>query len=206
MVTAARGGDQDAFGSLYDRHAQLVYRYCHRHALDPSQAEDLMSVVFLEAWRCRLHIALVDGSARAWLLGVAKNVVRSNARTKRRHAEALQRYTATLEADTVADHAPAIDDRISAASTARLVWTHMMLLPSPERAVAELCLLEDLSVAQAAVVLGQRPNTVKSRLSRARSRLRSVAQTGDIETPRRARGHVGDERTPRAPIETLELT
>ena len=91
LVQAARGGDCEAFGCLYDEHVQVVFRFCARRSTDPDQAEDLTSITFLEAWRCRDRMVLVDGSVRAWLLGVAKNVVRNQERARRRHQVALRR-------------------------------------------------------------------------------------------------------------------
>ncbi len=155
LVLAVRCGDHAAFGALYDRHGQLIYRYCYRHAVDSAQAEDLLSSVFLEAWRCRERMTLVDGSARAWLLGIAKNVTRTGARAHRRHAQALQRYAAMTEL-VYPDHATVVDDQISAAAAARAIWVQIALLPRPEREVAELCLLEGLSTAQTAAALDLR--------------------------------------------------
>lgn len=206
LVVAARCGDHEAFGALYDRHGQLIYRYCYRHAADTSQAEDLLSTVFLEAWRCRERMALVDGSARAWLLGVAKNVTRARARANRRHAQALQRYSAAMTELVQPDHAAVVDSQVSAAAAARAIWVQIVLLPLAEREVAELCLLEGLTTAQTASALGLREGTVKSRLHRVRRRLQAVARTSETQTPAAPRGHVRDERAPRAPIDAMEMT
>lgn len=206
LVLAARRGDHAAFGTLYDRYGQLIYRYCYRRAADTAQAEDLLSTVFLEAWRCRERMSLVDGSARAWLLGIAKNVTRAGARAHRRHAQALQRYSATMTERVPPDHATVVDDQVSAASAARAIWVQIALLPRPDREVAELCLLEGLTTAQAAAALDVREGTVKSRLHRGRSRLQAIARTGEAPNPAASTGHGGDERAPRPPIEAMEMT
>ena len=206
LVAAVRRGDHEAFGALYDRHGPLIYRYCYRHGVDPSQAEDLLSIVFLEAWRCRERIAVVDGSARAWLLGVAKNVTRARARAHRRHAVALQRYAPAPDDLVQPDHAPIVDEQVSAASTARALWVQIAQFPVADRQVAELCLVEGLTIAQAAAALGQRKATIKSRLYRVRRRLQSVAHTSEAQVPRAANGHVRVERAPRASIGAKEMT
>lgn len=206
LVGAASRGDQDAFAALYDRHAQMVYRYCWRHSPDPGQTEDLLSVVFLEAWRCRTRMIVVDDCLRAWLLGVAKNVLRTARRNERRYSRALQRYHATMDDSVQEDYAPGVDDHLASLQSARAVWLAISVLPAAERDVAELCLLEDFTVAQAAAALGQKEQTVKSRLRRIRHRLRAVARTGEVQTPASRNGHVRDECPPRTPIEAMEMT
>jgi hypothetical protein len=49
----SRAGDADAFTALFERHARTIYNYCFRRISDWSAAEDLLSIVFLEAWRNR---------------------------------------------------------------------------------------------------------------------------------------------------------
>lgn len=205
-MLAARRGDQLAFGALYDRHGQLVYRYCHRHAVDPAEAEDLMSTTFLEAWRCRERMALVDGSARPWLLGIAKNLTRAGARAHRRHRRALQRFSSQMQDLVQPDHAAVVEDQVDAAVTARTIWMKIALLPRGDREVAELCLLEGLTAAQVAAALGLRRGTVKSRLHRARHRLQGVARTSETAIPAASTEHVRDERLSRVPIGPREMT
>jgi DNA-directed RNA polymerase specialized sigma24 family protein len=75
---------RDAFAELYDELAAELLRYLWRRCGDRAQAEDLLSVVFLEAWRRRA--ALRPGApARPWLYGIATNVLRNHHRALRRH-------------------------------------------------------------------------------------------------------------------------
>jgi RNA polymerase sigma-70 factor (ECF subfamily) len=88
----AASGDGDAFAEVYQRYADRIYGYCFRRTASWSTAQDLTSVVFLEAWRKRSDVAFDDdGSVIAWLFGVANNVVRNSQRSMRRHQLALQR-------------------------------------------------------------------------------------------------------------------
>jgi DNA-directed RNA polymerase specialized sigma24 family protein len=76
-----------AFAGMYDAHAADLLRYLWRRCGDCAQAEDLLSVVFLEAWRRRA--ALRPGAAtRPWLYGIATNVLRNHRRSLRRHRAA----------------------------------------------------------------------------------------------------------------------
>jgi DNA-directed RNA polymerase specialized sigma24 family protein len=73
----SRLGDTDAFGLLFERHARAIYNYCFRRTGDWAVAEDLLSVVFLEAWR-RRNKDLPEGKVLPWLFGIATNVVRNS--------------------------------------------------------------------------------------------------------------------------------
>jgi len=64
----AGAGDPAAFGALFERHARSVYNFCFRRTADWSVAEDLTSVVFLQAWRHRGDPLRAD-SVRPMLLG-----------------------------------------------------------------------------------------------------------------------------------------
>src|ERR1700735_1401433 len=87
----ARAGDADAFGAVFDACAKSVYNHAFRLTGDWSAAEEVMSMTFLEAWRCRDAIAADGGSLRPWLLGIATNVARSQRRAAGRHRAALAR-------------------------------------------------------------------------------------------------------------------
>jgi RNA polymerase sigma-70 factor (ECF subfamily) len=183
LVAQAAGGDRDAFGVLYDRYVQDVFRFVLRRCGDASQAEDLVSVVFLEAWRGRVRLVAVEGSARPWLLGVGVNVLRNAGRSRRRHAAALARYAADPLADAPTDDpADAVASRVDAHSAAHRVTSGLARLSRREREVAELCLLEGISVAAAAQLLAIPEGTVKSRLASARRQLQRLLQTSDIPT------------------------
>jgi RNA polymerase sigma-70 factor, ECF subfamily len=86
----SREGDRESFGLLFDRHAKTIYNYCFRRVGDWATAEDLLSVVFLEAWR-RRDQELRPGKLLPWLFGIATNVIRNRRRSERRFAGALRR-------------------------------------------------------------------------------------------------------------------
>jgi RNA polymerase sigma-70 factor (ECF subfamily) len=165
---SAASGDPDAFAVLFHRHARAVYNHCFRQSGSWSEAEDLTSVVFLEAWRRRATVRLERGSVRAWLLGVATNVCRNRTRSLRRHRAALSRVPdPATQPDPAADVAARVDDE----RTIRTVLDEVRRLPRREREVLVLCAWDGLSYAEAAIALGVPIGTVRSRLSRARSRL-----------------------------------
>ena len=71
--------DERSLGLLFERHAKLIYNYCFRRVGNWATAEDLVSVVFLEAWRKRGTL-LDPEKALPWLYGIATNVVRNRRR------------------------------------------------------------------------------------------------------------------------------
>ncbi|MGH3144162.1 MAG: RNA polymerase sigma factor, partial [Gaiellales bacterium] len=79
LWSRARAGDSDAFGLLFQRHAGAIYNYCFRRVGNWDAAEDLVSIVFLEAWRRRSK-PLPIGKELPWLYGIATNVVRNRRR------------------------------------------------------------------------------------------------------------------------------
>jgi RNA polymerase sigma-70 factor (ECF subfamily) len=171
----AAAGDGPAFGALFERHVRAVYNHCFRRTADWSVAEDLTSVVFLEAWRRRRQVRLERESALPWMLGVANNVVRNHSRALRRHRDALGRLPPTeAEPDLSDDVAARLDDE----QTMRRVLELVATLPRIDQDVLALCGWDGLSYAEVATVLGIPVGTVRSRLSRARARLREL-QAGE---------------------------
>jgi RNA polymerase sigma factor (sigma-70 family) len=165
----ASDGDAAAFGELFDRHATAVYNHLFRRTANWTEAEDLTSAVFLQAWRSRGKVAIDRESALPWLLGVANHVLRNSRRAARRYHAALARIAPdTLSAHDHADSvAAAVDDERRMAE----LQLAISALPRPEREVVELCTWSGLDYPAAAVALGVPLGTVKSRMHRARRRL-----------------------------------
>jgi RNA polymerase sigma factor (sigma-70 family) len=170
LWSRAQRGDSRAFGILFERHARTIYNYCFRRIGDWSGAEDLVSIVFLEAWR-RRDKTPSEGKVLPWLLGIATNVVRNRRRAERRYAAALRRLPAAqLEPAFEDDAALRLDDqRLMRGALALLAC-----LPRREQDVFALCAWCELSYEDAALALGVPVGTVRSRLSRARTRLREL--------------------------------
>ncbi len=156
---AALAGDGEAFGRIFDRHRDRVRRHGHRLVPTPADVDDLVAMTFFEAWRLRSRVRVVDGSILPWLLVTASNVARNQQRSARRYRTLLERLPA---GEPAPDPATVIDEVGVAARFDRL--------PLADRQVLLLCVVEGYSERDAASVLGVRPGTVKSRLSRARRR------------------------------------
>jgi RNA polymerase sigma-70 factor (ECF subfamily) len=163
-------GDPDAFSVLFERHAQTVYNYVFRRTADWALAEDLTSVVFLEAWRRRNDVRLDRELVLPWLLGVATNVLRNRRRSQWRHRAALMR----LPRELTHDFADEANGRLDDERQMRTVLRAIARLPRREQDVLVLCACAELTYEEVAVALGVPVGTVRSRLSRARARIRKL--------------------------------
>jgi RNA polymerase sigma-70 factor (ECF subfamily) len=170
LWSRCRAGDADAFGILFERHARAIYNYCFRRIGDWAAAEDLVSIVFLEAWR-RRGVELPPDKVLPWLLGIATNVVRNRRRSERRHARALSRVPAPPPG---AGFGEDVVERLDDERHMRRVLALVGQLPQREQDVLTLCAWCELSYEDAALALGVPVGTVRSRLSRARARLREL--------------------------------
>jgi RNA polymerase sigma factor (sigma-70 family) len=194
-VERLKAGDGDSMANLFRRYSDDVFRFCGRRTEDWTTAEDLVSVVFLEAWRGRARAFVVDGSARPWLLGIANNVARNARRSLHRYGDALARYHAAYPAQNEGDFADEVVNARALDRAGQVVADAMRCLPRSERDVAELCLVGELTVAAAAAALGIPAGTAKSRLGRARRRLqRAVVRSGEHLDRHAAIGHSYSER------------
>jgi RNA polymerase sigma-70 factor (ECF subfamily) len=163
-----RAGGHDAFGELFDAYARSVYNHAFRLTGDWAQAEDIVSLTFLDAWRLRGKVDEEGGSLRPWLLGIATNVTRNTRRAARRHAAAVSRLPRDeVERDFADEVAARLDDKAELA----LVRTALATLRRAEREVLALCVWSGLDYRAAAEALGVPVGTVRSRLSRARAKL-----------------------------------
>ncbi|MFE4395059.1 RNA polymerase sigma factor [Kitasatospora xanthocidica] len=166
-----RSGDQWAFGELFDETADDLYRYAVRVVGDRAVAEDVVQLTFLEAWRLRGRLREDDGPVRPWLFGIAAQVLRNTTRAARRHRAALARLP---DRGVLPDFAEELAGRLD--DDARLAAVRRALggLRKAEREVFGLCVLAGLDYVSAAEALGVPIGTVRSRLSRARTKLRAL--------------------------------
>jgi RNA polymerase sigma factor (sigma-70 family) len=153
-------GDAEAFGRIFDRHHARVYRHSSRLAPTTTDADDIVAITFLEAWRKRSQVHLVNDSILPWLLVTATNSARNFTRKANRYRVLLAQLpieSPNEDASTRLETGPAQDA--------------LRLLSIADQQVITLCVLEGLPERDAAIILGIPAGTVKSRLSRAKGRL-----------------------------------
>ncbi len=169
-------GDGAAFGEIFDRHRDRVFRHSLHLVPNAEDADDIVATVFLEAWRNRHRVRFVEDSMLPWLLVVATNASRNVARSTRRYRAVLRRLPPPSAEPDLAER---FDAGPAEAAYAKLSAAH--------RQVVALCVLAGLTEAEAAEALGVPRGTVKSRLSRANEILRNrLRETESAELTRGA--------------------
>jgi RNA polymerase sigma factor (sigma-70 family) len=201
MRTQVRAGDPVAFGRLFDEYATVVRRHAWRLSGDRALAEDVISLTFLEAWRLRTKVLAEGGSLLPWLLGIATNVLRNTTRAARRHRAALDRVRVR---DSVPDFADEVVDRAHDAEHLAAARIALAALRRTEREVFTLCVWEGLDYSATALALGIPVGTVRSRLSRARTRLRKLADEELLRGKREPLGRGG--QIPDSRLQTARST
>lgn len=166
----ATSGTNRAFVVLFDRYQPRVFRAAYRHVGDVADAEDVVAIVFLEVWRLRKKVRIVDDSLAPWLLTLTMNVSLNFRRAQRRYRMMLSKFPPSLSTE---DPAQFSDERIDFEERASELRSALSRLSAADRVVVELCLVEELSIRAAAATLDIPEGTVKSRLHRARRQLRS---------------------------------
>ena len=177
-VDGIRGGpaaavrDPQLFEEFYRRHVDAVTSFVARRVRDAHTVADLTAEVFLAVLDSAHTYRPGLGSERAWLYGIARNVVSSEHRRLARETRRDQRISGRrlLEPDDIAR----LEDKLDAESAGRRALAALERLPEGERALLELIAVDQLTVTEAAAALGIRQVTARVRLHRARKALRAV--------------------------------
>ncbi|MDL4817640.1 RNA polymerase sigma factor [Actinomadura opuntiae] len=168
LIERSRHRPED-FAALYDRHAPSIHRYVARR-LGEQAADDVVAETFLAAFRQRDRYDLARRDARPWLYGIAANLVGKHRRSETRMLRALAR----TGADPVTDAMDRVDARVSAAAASRPLAGALAGLSRGDRDVLLLVAWADLSYEQVAEALSIPVGTVRSRLHRARRKVREA--------------------------------
>lgn len=166
---AASLADPAAFVALFDRHADQINRYLRRR-VGSDTADELTSETFAQAFE---HRARFDGrraDARPWLYGIAHNLLRHHYRTEERDLRAYARTGIDPTQHALDTSAGTLD---GAPSTLELADA-LAQLSSEERDVLLLIAWGELDYNEVADALGIPLGTVRSRLNRARRRIREL--------------------------------
>jgi RNA polymerase sigma factor (sigma-70 family) len=160
--------EPEHFTVLFRRHAPHIQRYAARR-LGPDAAEDIVAETFLLAFRQRDSYDSGRPDARPWLYGIATNLISHHRRAEVRLYRALAR---TGVDPVMAAFTDQVDNRVSAGKASGRLAAGLARLPEELRDTLLLVTWGDLSYEQAAGALGIPVGTVRSRVSRARSKLR----------------------------------
>jgi RNA polymerase sigma factor (sigma-70 family) len=162
--------EPERFAPLFDRHAPVIYRYLVRRA-GSEVADDLTAETFLAAFRRRNSYDLACADARPWLYGVATRVL---AQHWREDARQLRIRLAAIPDLNDPGHGDRVAGDVTAAAMRGALAEVLASLPAGDRDVLLLIAWEQLTYEEVARALAIPVGTVRSRLNRARIRLRSA--------------------------------
>lgn len=174
LIRAAQGGSLDAFNDLVTRHERAVYSVCLRLLRDQAAAEDAAQDTFIRAW------GAIDtfrgGVVRPWLLRIATNraydVIRSRNRRPTRSLDA-ELFESEPEWTTQA-HSEGPESYAGRTELARYLDLALAQLPEDQRTAIVLSDVQGYGYDDIANITGVAIGTVKSRISRGRSALRTL--------------------------------
>ncbi|RHW27179.1 RNA polymerase sigma factor [Nocardioides immobilis] len=184
LAARLRAGDPEAMGEIYDRYADRIYNFCFRRTASWSVAEDAMAAAFLEVWRVRGRAVAYDGELLPWLYGVAGNVCRNSLRSQRRQTALGAKLHLVEGGVHEDDHADAVAGRVDDERRMAELVAAVEQLPEPDQQILMLVAWDGLTYQQAAEVIGVPVGTVRSRLSRSRTRLAELMSRSDEERNR----------------------
>ena len=158
------------FAVLFDRHAPHIYRYLARR-VGCQVADDLLAETFLAAFARRDRYDLAFADARPWLYGIATKLVGQQRRDEARQYRIRQAATAEPQ---VPGHADRVAADVTAQAMRPLLHAALAALPAGDRDVLLLIAWEQLTYQEVSRALGIPVGTVRSRLNRARTKVRQM--------------------------------
>jgi len=169
-IAAAKRGDREAFCGLVARHQEAVFRAAYLVVRDAAAAEDVAQEAFVRAYQ-HLRSFREGDPFRPWLLRIATNLALNEVRGRGRRQGLLARF-----GRQPVEHNPSPERDAVAGEQRDLVWQAINELPGDDRVVLYLRHYLELPEREIALAINKAPGTVKSRLSRAGARLRTVIE------------------------------
>jgi len=167
----AAAGDASGLAALYDGYARPVYSLALRILRDPSEAEDIVQEVFLQAWRQASRYDPSRGAVAAWLLTQTRSRAIDRLRARRARPAVAGSGVAAAE---IADPGPALDWQVISSEQVSRVRAAIDDLPVLQRVAIELAYYEGCTQTEIAERLEQPLGTVKTRIRLALAKLREV--------------------------------
>lgn len=166
LVHAAQEGDRSAFGELYDKYVDVVFRYVLFRVGDRELAEDVTSETFLRALRKITSVTYQGRDVGAWFVTIARNLVLDHVKSSRYRLEVT---TAEVDDSRPVDGGP--EQQVLAGATRDALLECVRQLGDDQRECIVLRFLQGLSVAETAAVMDRNEGAVKALQHRAVRRL-----------------------------------
>jgi RNA polymerase sigma-70 factor, ECF subfamily len=163
-VAAFKGGDQQAYGELYDRYIERIYRFVYFKTFDKDIAEDIVSTVFLKAYERIGTFDATKGAFSQWIYGIARNAVIDHYRTAKQHVDIEDVFDLGLDERT--------EEKIDARDLLQKVEKYLTTLTPRQREIVTLRLWQELSYREIAEIVGGTEDAAKVMFSRTIRELR----------------------------------
>jgi RNA polymerase sigma-70 factor (ECF subfamily) len=173
LVHRAQAGDAEAFGELYDHYVTMVYRYVYHRVGDRATAEDVTSETFVRALRRIDSLSFQGRDVGAWLVTIARNLVRDHVKSSRYRLEVS---TADMRDADRATDGP--EDAVLAHLTNQQLLACVRQLGSEQQECIVLRFLQGLSVSETATIMGKKDGAIKALQHRAVRRLAGMLPEG----------------------------
>ncbi|MBI4788438.1 MAG: sigma-70 family RNA polymerase sigma factor [Chloroflexi bacterium] len=171
LVFQATKHNHAAFGQLYDRYIDKIYRYIYYKVGNQTEAEDLSGQVFLKAWEAIGHYQCTGRPFAAWLYRIAHNLVVDYFRTKR-DAASLEEITTLIEPNSD------LDDIVEQHLTSETLRHALRRLTRDQQQVIVLRFLEGYNTTEVAQIMGKQPGAIRTLQHRALAGLNGVFRRG----------------------------
>ena len=173
LLKRARGGDERAFTTLYDRYAGVVYRYLLRKSGHKETTEDVLIITFVNAWRALpRYEPREDTRFSTWLIAIAKNALIDEQRKIARNRTAD--IDLVMLAEVLPDDKPSPEAQAEKSLAADRVRSVVATLPEPQRTLIELRFFEGFNVTETAERLGKSEGAIRVMQHRTLTTLRSA--------------------------------
>jgi RNA polymerase sigma-70 factor (ECF subfamily) len=157
LVGRAQSGDAEAFGSLYDRYVDVVYRYVYYRVSNKSLTEDMVSETFLRALRRITSFSWQGRDFGAWLVTIARNLIADHFKSSRYKLEVTTGEM--LDADKATDGPE--NEVLDNLTNVTLLGAVKMLGAEQQECVV-LRFLQGFSVSETALAMGKTDGAIKA--------------------------------------------
>jgi RNA polymerase sigma-70 factor (ECF subfamily) len=165
--------DREAFGCLYDRYVEQVYRFIYRRVKDHTTAEDITARVFFRALERLPRFEWRGIPFGGWLMRIAANLIHDHNGDTQRHVSLRE---CTEDGMKMAASEPSVEEQYAVRQAAGVLWQVVSTLPTVEQRVVIYRFARDMSVREIAAATQRTEGAVKQLLFRAVRRLRQRLQ------------------------------
>lgn len=157
LVARAQAGEAEAFGALYDRYVDVVYRYVYYRVSNQALTEDMVSETFLRALRRITSFTWQGRDFGAWLVTIARNLIADHYKSSRYKLEVAT--AEMLDADRATDGP---EDEVLDSITNITLLEAVKMLGAEQQECVVLRFLQGFSVSETALAMGKTDGAIKA--------------------------------------------